>query len=66
MFLGYSFQISRSYMSWINGSQNFLGHCPLGSINSSPVPPALPYKMHSSEQQFAKPTKEDNKIRYYI
>jgi hypothetical protein len=45
-------------MQWF---PNFSGHCPLGSINSSPVPPALPYKKYSSEQRFAQPAKE-NKI----
>jgi hypothetical protein len=31
------------------------------------VPPALPYKKHSSEQMFAQPTKEDNNnnIKYH-
>jgi hypothetical protein len=49
-----------------SGSQTFLGHCPLDSINSSPVSPALPYKKHSSEQQFAQPTKEDNNNKIKI
>jgi hypothetical protein len=34
---------------------------------SGPLPPALPYKKHSSEQRFAQPTQEDNnKTRYRI
>jgi hypothetical protein len=41
------------------GSQIFSGYRSLGFINSSPVPHALPYKKHSSEQLFAHPIKED-------
>jgi hypothetical protein len=29
--------------------QTVSGHRPLGSVNSSPVPPTLHYKKHSSE-----------------
>jgi hypothetical protein len=51
-----------------SGFQTFSVHRPLGSINSTPVSPALPYKKHSSEQRFAQPTEEDNNnaMRYRI
>jgi hypothetical protein len=53
---------------YTSGPQTFWGHRSLGSINSPPVLPALPYKRHSSEYRFAQPTKEhnNNKIRYNI
>jgi hypothetical protein len=53
---------------YCSGSQTFSAHDPLGSINSPPVPLALPNKKHYSQQRFAQPTKEDNdnKIRYLI
>jgi hypothetical protein len=45
---------------FISGSVPFSGHCPLGSITSSPLSPALPYKNHSSDKRFEQPIHEDN------
>jgi hypothetical protein len=39
-----------------SGSQTFSGHRPVGY----PVPPALSYIKHSTDQRLAQPTKEDN------
>jgi hypothetical protein len=59
--LGKCYFILKHSATETSGTQTFSDHRPLGSIN--PVPPALSYKKHSSDQRFAQPTKEDNKIK---
>jgi hypothetical protein len=56
------------YTGWF---PNFLDHHPLGSINSSLVPPALPYKKNFSEKWFVQfsmiiTIKQDTTVRIYF